>query len=122
MCYLLKLNNRDQQMPVKYSAKLPRDFEGRQLLKEALAGYGRANEHIENELRQKLPKISEEAARQEFEELYAVWQHTRKYHPDPAGEAILDQLHIQSLVERRRMWDKIARQLLKRKPAYAANL
>ncbi len=109
-------------MQKKYSTQLPRDSAGRQLVKEALAGYSRVNDFIEEELKRKLPKMTENESRREYEELYAVWEHTRKHHPDPKGEAILDQLHIQYLVERRRLWDKIGQGLAKRKQENAADL
>lgn len=109
-------------MHKKYSTQLPRDSAGRQLIKEALSGYSRANKFVEGELRRNLPKMTEDESRQEYEELYSVWEHTRKHHPDPKGEAILDQLHIQYLVERRRLWDKIGQELAKRKKKNAADL
>jgi hypothetical protein len=106
----------------KYPAKLPRDPEGRQLIKEALAGYRIMNELTEEELYRELPKLTEEQARKDFEELCAAWDLTRKHHPDPEGEAILDQLHIQELVEQRRLWNKIGYELAKRKDKNAANI
>jgi hypothetical protein len=69
------------------------------------------NQFTEEELRRNLPKMTEEESRREYEELCEVWEHTQKYYPDPQGEAMLDQRHIQYLVERRRLWDKIARGL-----------
>ncbi len=99
-------------MQKKYSAKLPRDFAGRQLIKEAMAGYGRMNEFTKEELRRNLPKMTEDKSRQIFEELYTAWEHTRKYYPtDPKTDAILDQLHIRELIETRRLWDKIAQKI-----------
>lgn len=73
------------------------------------------NQFTEEELRRSLPKMTEDESRNEYEDLCEVWEHTRKYHPDPQGEAILDQLHIRYLVERRRLWDKIARGLAKKR-------
>jgi hypothetical protein len=123
LCYLSMSSLMNQFMQKKHSTQLPRDSAGRQLVKEALAGYGRANEFIEEEeLRRNLPKMTENESRQEYEELCSVWEHTRKHYPDPKGEAILDQLHIQYLVERRRLWDKIGQGLAKRKQENAANL
>jgi hypothetical protein len=121
-CYLSVLSLMKQSMQKKYSTQLPRDSAGQQLVKEALAGYGRVNKFIEEELKRNLPKTTENESRQEYEELYSFWDHTRKLYPDPKGEAILDQLHIQYLIERRRLWDKIGQELAKRKQKNAANL
>jgi hypothetical protein len=104
-------------MPKKYSAQLPRDPAGLALMKKALAGYRRMNQLTEEERRRDLPKMTEEASRNVYEDLCEVWEHTRKHYPDPQGEARLDQLHIQYLIERRQLWDKIALGLTrKRKP------
>ncbi len=111
-----------QFMHKKYPTQLPRDSAGRQLIKEAIAGYGRVNKFIEEELKRNLPKMTENESRQEYEELYSVWDQTRKLYPDPKGEAILDQIHIQHLVERRRLWDKIGQELATRKQENAADL
>ncbi len=111
-----------QSMHKKYPAQFPRDAAGRQLVKEAIAGYGRVNKFIEEESRRSLPKMTENESRQEYDELFSVWDHTRKLYPDPKGEAILDQLHIQYLVERRRLWDRIGQELAKRKQENAADL
>src|SRR5574341_914451 len=102
-------------MPKKYSARLPRDPASRYLIKEALEGYRRMNQFTEEELRRNLPKMTEEESRREYEDLCKVWEHTQKYYPDPQGEALLDQLHIEYLIERRRLWDRIARGLARRK-------
>jgi hypothetical protein len=104
------------------AAKLPRDHRTRQIIKASLAGYRRMNELTEAELRRDLPTMTEEESRQEHEELWAVWEQTRKYHPDPHGEALLDQLHIAALVERRRLWNKLVRGLARKKKKYAPNL
>jgi hypothetical protein len=105
-----------------YATKLPRDHGTRQLIKASLAGYHRMNELTEAELHRDLPTMTEEESRQEYEELWAVWDQTRKYHPDPHGEALLDQLHIAALVERRRLWDKLIRELARKKKEYAPDL
>lgn len=102
-------------MQKKYPTQLLRDSVGRQLLRETLAGYGRMNSFVEAELKQNLPKLTEEASSKEYAELYAVWDHTRKHYPDPDGEAVLEQQHIQYLIERRRLWDKIGQGLVLRK-------
>jgi hypothetical protein len=117
-----KIKLMKQSMHKKYSTQLPRDSAGRQFIKEAIAGYGRVNKFIEEELKRNLPMMTENESRREYEELYSVWDHTRKHHPDPKGEAILGQLHIQYLVERRRLWDKIGQELAKRKKKNAADL
>ncbi len=109
-------------MHKKYPTQLPRDAAGRQLIKEAITGYGRVNKFLEEELKRNLPKMTENESRKEYEELCSVWEHTRKHYPDPKGEAILDQLHIQYLVERRRLWDRIEQQLAKREQENAADL
>jgi hypothetical protein len=95
-------------MPKKYSAQLPRDAASLALLKRTLAGYRRMNQLTEEEQRRRLPKMTEAESRREYEDLCEAWKQTRKYHPDPKGEARLDQLHIQYLIERRQLWDKIA--------------
>lgn len=102
-------------MPKKYKAQLPRDAKSRQLIKEAMAGYGRMNQFTEEELWRNLPKMTEDEARQVFEELYAAWEHTRRYYPNnPQGDAILDKIHIHELVETRILWDKLAHGLVKK--------
>ncbi|MGH7495996.1 MAG: hypothetical protein ACREOO_26890 [bacterium] len=101
-------------MSKKYKILLPRDPESRRIIREALAGYRRMNEFTEEELRRELPKMTEDDSRKIFEELYAAWQQTRQYYPDPKGDAILDQQHIQELVEQRRLWNKIGWELAKR--------
>lgn len=109
-------------MQKKYPTQLPRDSASRQLLREALAGYGRMNRFVEAELKRNLPKMTEEESSQEYAELYAVGEHTRKHYPDPQGEAALEQQHIQYLIERRRLWDKIGQGLARRKRDNAADL
>jgi len=109
-------------MQKKYPTQLPRDSASRQLLREAFAGYGRMNKFVEEELKRNLPQITENESRREYEELCSVWDHTRKYYPDLKGEAVLDQLHIQYLVERRRLWDKIGQGLAQRKNKNVADL
>ncbi|MDZ7290212.1 MAG: hypothetical protein ONB44_13020 [candidate division KSB1 bacterium] len=102
-------------MPKKYSAHLPRDPAGRNLIKEALEGYRQMNRFTDEELCHNLPQLTESESRKEYAELYAVWEHTRKHYPtNPQSDAILDQIHIQELVECRRLWDKIAQGLAKR--------
>ena len=102
-------------MPPKYKIRLPRDPGSRRVIREALAGYRRMNEFTEEELRRELPKMTEDRSRRIFEELYTAWLQTRRYHPDPKGDAILDQQHIQELVEQRRLWNKIGLDLAKRR-------
>ena len=95
-------------MPKKNSAQLPRDAASLALMKKTLAGYRRMNQLTEKEQRRRLPKMTDDESRREYEDLCEVWEQTRRHHPDPKGEARLDRLHIQNLVERRRLWDKIA--------------
>jgi hypothetical protein len=79
------------------------------------------NQLTEAERRRHLPKMTEAQSRREYEELCETWEQTRRHHPDPQGEARLDRLHIQYLIERRRLWDKIAHGLAgKRKPSDAS--
>lgn len=107
-------------MTKRYSAQLPRDAASLALLKKTLAGYRRLNQLTDEERRRKLPKMTEEESRREYEDLCESWEQTRRHHPDPQGEARLDRRHIQYLVERRRLWDKIAHGLTgKRKPVDA---
>jgi hypothetical protein len=102
MYYLLTITLVKQIMLQKYRNRLPRDAKRRQLIKEAIAGCGRMNQFTEEELWRNLPKMTEDEARQVFEELYAAWEHTRKYYPShPKGDAILDKIHIEELVETR---------------------
>jgi hypothetical protein len=102
-------------MPQKNKIRLPRNLESRRVICEALAGYRRMNEFTEEELRRELPKMTEDDSRKIFEELYAAWQQTRQYYPDPRGDAILDQQHIQEFVEQRRLWNKIGCELAKQR-------
>ena len=105
---------RRKQSKLKPTAR-PKTFlqkvgsEGRTLVRQTLEGYRRMNELTEQELMQRLPKMTEQQAREEFEELWEVWEHTRKHYPDPKGDATMDRLHLEFLVERRRKFDKIAR-------------
>lgn len=109
-------------MQKKYPTQLPRDAASRQLLRESLAGYGRVNKFVEEELKRNLPQMTESEARREYEELCSVGDHTRMYHPDSKGEAVLEQLHIQYLIERRRLWDKIGQGLAQREQNNVADL
>ncbi len=104
----------------KPSTKLPGDSQSRQIIKEALEGYRRMNEFTEEELFHDLPAMTEKESRAEYEELCAVWDQTRKFYPDPKGDALLDQIHVEELVERRRLWNKIGYELAKR--GYASNI
>jgi hypothetical protein len=99
----------------KHLPQLPRDAAGRALLKKALDGYRRMNQLTEEERRRNLPQMTEDESRSEYEDLCETWEHTRKHYPDPQGEAILDQLHIQYLIERRQLWDKIALGLVRKR-------
>lgn len=109
-------------MQKKYPTQLPRDSVSRQLLRETLAGYGRMNKYVEDELKRNLPKMTETEARKEYEELCAVLEQTRKYYPDSQGEAVLEQLHIQYLIDRRQQWDKIGQGLMLREKNNVAAL
>jgi hypothetical protein len=106
----------------KHSRKLPRDSASRLIIKETLAGYRRMNEFTEQELRRDLPTMTEKESRAEYEELCAVWDQTRKLHPDPQRDALLDQIHLEELVERRRLWNKIGCELSQRKLANASDI
>jgi len=102
-------------MSKKYSAQLPRDARGREIVKDALAGYRRMNKFSESELRHDLPKMTEDESREQFEELSLVWQHSRSLYPSTTDDAILDQMHIEELAKGRRLWDKIAQRLAEKK-------
>lgn len=102
-------------MPKKYSTQLPRDARGREIIKDALAGYRRMNEFSESELRNDLPKMTEDESRKQFEELCLVWHHSHLPSPSTTDDAMLDQMHIEELVKGRRLWDKIAQRLAEKK-------
>lgn len=98
--------NRDRD-----SKKAFRAPETRRIAREAMAGYQRMNDFSEQELRQRLPAMTEAEARKDYEELCLLGEHTRKHYPDPQGEARLDRLHIDALVARRNKWNTLAEKL-----------
>lgn len=80
-----------------------------------LAGYRRMNNFTEEELRHRLPQMTEKRASKIFEDLYSGWEYMRKLYPDPEGDARLAGLHMKELIEQRKLWDRIAHALSKAK-------
>ncbi|MFQ5824956.1 MAG: hypothetical protein ACE5JB_12950 [bacterium] len=91
--------------------KLPDDPALRQLIRDQLAGYKVMNEFVQQEQRRNLPKMTPEESKEIYIELLKIWEHSQKQNHDMGN---LDRLRIQELVERRRLFDKIAEGLTKK--------
>ncbi|MFQ5865316.1 MAG: hypothetical protein ACE5IW_08830 [bacterium] len=85
--------------------KLIKDPEKRQLIRDQFAGFKLMNEFVRKEQRQKLPKMTPEESKEIYIELLKIGEHSQKQNRDMGN---LDRLRIQELVERRRLFDKIA--------------
>ncbi|MFQ6113715.1 MAG: hypothetical protein ACE5NG_06440 [bacterium] len=98
-------------MKNKKEFKLIKDPEKRQRIRDQLAGFKRMNEFVRKEQRQKLPKMTAEESKEIYIELLKIWEHSQKQNHDMGT---VDRLRIQELVERRRLFDKIAEGLTKK--------
>jgi hypothetical protein len=76
-----------------------------QLVRDQIEGFKKMNEFVENERRRNLPKMTAEESQRIYEELWMIWEDTRKQHPDYKK---LDRLRIEEKVERRKTWERIA--------------
>ena len=78
------------------------------MIREQLAGFKKMNEFVREEKRHKFPTMTAERSREIYEGLWSMWEFTRAKYPDYKKT---DRLRIRDLVERRRIWDLIAKGL-----------
>ena len=75
------------------------------LIREALAGYARANEVIENERMERLARMTSEQARAIYDELVETWWAS----PSREGSERLDLWRAETLIAVRRAFEQVAR-------------
>lgn len=77
-------------------------------IRDQIAGFKKMNEFVLNEQRENLPKMTFEKSNEIYEGLWTMWEFSRKKYPDYKK---LDRMHIEELVKRRKIWDRIAKGL-----------
>lgn len=95
-------------MSKKKSYEIHKDPVLKQRIRDQIAGFKKMNELVLEEQRRNLPKMTPEESKEIYEGLWMMWEFTRKKYPDYKK---LDRLRIDELVNRRKIWDLLAKGL-----------